>query len=542
MLLYAGVDDCYNGTVDIPHRPHLAGDFAMKRDIAAVAGLLILSGCGMQRVEVRPLGVGLSSASPSERAYQEGKADLAAGQPGLAIVAFETALANDPGSVRVLNALGAAYDTLQRFDVAQSFYRQALQREPNSPDVANNMAISLQMAGKPEAMQWFARAERLDPKNPVIDANVSLAQTTPTAAPTMMAVRDDPSPLQLDQPRIERASPLIYEVQLPKDHPTDLGQMVRPESPRNVASVQRRISVPPIAEAGGPAPPIRNVVIPTPLVDDTANPTPLTRNTAGPEKPAAPAPQVGNITSQAAPPPTAPAAITASMVAMPTPAATSQTAPAARPAVTVFDPTLAACAPNVAPETLNAIIRAESGGNPLALHVNGTDQQPPPARDPAEAARVAESYVGQGYSVDVGLMQVNTRNLAATGHSIQQALDPCTNILHGSTILSGDYARAARTRGDDPYALLAALSAYNTGDFHRGFDNGYVAQVVSGYESPGPHRRHAAEPAVQHAAAAAPHKVSEQSERAHALKQELDRLEQTANPSSPAKLMASGSM
>ena len=146
----------------------------MKRDIAAVAGLLVLSGCGMERIEVRPVGAGLSAASPAERAYQEGKADLAAGRPGLAIVSFETALANDPASVKVLNGLGAAYDSLQRFDVAQSFYQQALQREPNSPDVVNNMAISLQMAGKPEAMQWFARAEQLDPKNPVIDANVSL--------------------------------------------------------------------------------------------------------------------------------------------------------------------------------------------------------------------------------------------------------------------------------------------------------------------------------------------------------------------------------
>jgi type IV secretion system protein VirB1 len=508
----------------------------MKRDIAAVAGLLILSGCGMERIEVRPTGVALSSASPAERAYQDGKADLAAGRPGLAIVAFETALANDPTSVRVLNALGAAYDSLQRFDVAQSFYRQALQREPNSPDVVNNMAISLQMAGRPEAMQWFARAEQLDPKNPVIDANVSLAQSAPVPSPaaTMMARRDDPSAVPVDQPRIERASPLIYEVELPKDHPTDLGLMVRPESPRNVASVQRRISVPPIAEAGGPAPPIRNIVIPTPAIDETANPTPLTRDTAGPEKPAAPAPQVGNITSQATPPPTAPAAITETMVALPMAVTSRQPAPAARPAVTAFDQTLAACAPNVAPETLNAIIRVESGGNPLALHVNGTDQQPPPARDPAEAARVAESYVGQGYSVDVGLMQVNTRNLAATGHSIQQALDPCTNILHGSTILSGDYARAARTRGDDPYALLAALSAYNTGDFHRGFDNGYVAQVVSSHDPAGPRR--------QHAAAATPHKTAEQSERVHALKQELDRLEQTANQSNATKLMAAGSM
>jgi type IV secretion system protein VirB1 len=513
----------------------------MKRDIAAVAGLLILSGCGMERIEVRPTSTGLSAASPAERAYQEGKADLAAGRPGLAIVAFETALANNPGSAKVLNGLGAAYDGLQRFDVAQSFYKQALQLEPNSPDVVNNMAISLQMAGKPEATQWFARAERLDPKNPVIDANVSLAQATPTPGATVVASSNDPSAIPVDRPRIERASPLEYDVELPKDHPADLGKMVRQETPRAVAVVQPKISVPPIVDASGPAPPIHNLIIPTPAVDETANPTPLGRDIAGPTRPAAPAPHVGNITSQATPPAPAQETITASMVALPV-VTSSQPTPTARPAVTVFDPTLLACAPNVAPATLNAIIEVESGGNPLALHVNGTDQQPPPARDPAEAARVAKSYVDMGYSVDVGLMQVNTRNLAATGHSIQQALDPCTNILHGSTILSADFARAARTRGDDPYALLAALSAYNTGDFRRGFDNGYVAQVMSSNESAGPRRRHAADPTVQQVAAAAPRKPVEVNERMHALKQELDRLEQHANQSNATRLMASGIM
>jgi type IV secretion system protein VirB1 len=515
----------------------------MKRDFAAVAGLLILSGCGMERIEVRPTGASLSGASPAERAYQDGKAELAAGRPGLAIVAFDTALANDPGSAKVLNGLGAAYDGLQRFDVAQSFYRQALQREPNNPDVINNMAISLQMAGRPGAMQLFARAESLDPKNPVIDANVSLAEATPAPTPsaTMMASRDDPSAIPVDRPRLERASPLEYEVQLPKDHPTDLGKMVRPESPRDVALVQPKITVPPIVDASGLPPPIHNLIIPTPPVDETANPTPLDRNIAGPARAVAPAPHVGNITSQATPPPTnTPEAITASLMATPVAVTANQTTPMARPAVTVFDPTLLACAPNVAPATLNAIIKVESGGNPLALHVNGTDQQPPPARDPAEAARMAQSYVDMGYSVDVGLMQVNTRNLSATGHSIQQALDPCTNILHGSTILSTDYAKASRTRGDDPYALLAALSAYNTGNFQRGFDNGYVAQVLSSDQSAGP-RQHAANQTVQHAGAG-PGKAVDVTERMRSLKQELDRLEQTANQSNAERLMASGSM
>jgi type IV secretion system protein VirB1 len=79
-------------------------------------------------------------------------------------------------------------------------------------------------------------------------------------------------------------------------------------------------------------------------------------------------------------------------------------------------------------------------------------------------------------------MQVNSRNLAALGVTIEQVLDPCTNIRSGATILTADYAQAVRTRGEGQLALKAALSAYNTGDFYRGFANGYVARY---YGQPG---------------------------------------------------------
>jgi type IV secretion system protein VirB1 len=136
---------------------------------------------------------------------------------------------------------------------------------------------------------------------------------------------------------------------------------------------------------------------------------------------------------------------------------------------------LLACAPNVAPVTLEAVISVESGGNPLTVHVNGLREQPSTARDAREAAQIAEQFIARGYSVDLGLMQVNSRNLAALGVTIEQVLDPCTNIRSGAAILSADYAEAARICGEGQFALQAALSAYNTGDFYRGFANGYVA-------------------------------------------------------------------
>jgi len=135
-----------------------------------------------------------------------------------------------------------------------------------------------------------------------------------------------------------------------------------------------------------------------------------------------------------------------------------------------------ACAPNVSPITLQAIARVESRDNPLAIHVNGIREQPPPARSAQYAARVAETYITRGYSVDIGLMQVNSRHLTAFGVTVEQMLDPCTNIRAAAAILTSGYAAAARTRGDGQTALQLALSAYNTGNFYQGFANGYVSR------------------------------------------------------------------
>jgi type IV secretion system protein VirB1 len=148
----------------------------------------------------------------------------------------------------------------------------------------------------------------------------------------------------------------------------------------------------------------------------------------------------------------------------------------------VITAALLACAANVAPATLKAIIEVESRGDSLLLQVNGLAAQPRHATDANEAAELARRYITQGYSVDLGLMQVNSRNLAALGYTIEQVLgDPCVNIRAGAAVLTADYEAAMRTHGDGQAALQAALSAYNTGDFYRGFANGYVAR----YYGPG---------------------------------------------------------
>lgn len=139
---------------------------------------------------------------------------------------------------------------------------------------------------------------------------------------------------------------------------------------------------------------------------------------------------------------------------------------------------LLACALNVSPVTLEAVARVESGGNFLALNVNRLQGPQPRPVGVADAVRIAEGYIVRGFSVDLGLMQVNSRNLPVLGYTVEQVLDPCTNVAAGGRILTANYADAARRMGEGQPALQAALSAYNTGSFSAGFRNGYVAKYV----------------------------------------------------------------
>ena len=135
------------------------------------------------------------------------------------------------------------------------------------------------------------------------------------------------------------------------------------------------------------------------------------------------------------------------------------------------------CAPNVAPQTVVAIVQTESHGRQFALNVNG-GSQPPKQSDAASAAATARRYIAAGYSVDLGLGQINSRNMRWLGLSWETVFDPCTNIAALGRVLTQNYSAAIAGR-DPQAALRVALSLYNTGSASRGFRNGYVAKVVS---------------------------------------------------------------
>jgi type IV secretion system protein VirB1 len=144
--------------------------------------------------------------------------------------------------------------------------------------------------------------------------------------------------------------------------------------------------------------------------------------------------------------------------------------------VALFAQVWASCVgQTVAVETGAAVARAESGFNTLAIHDNTTGRSYTP-RSLTEAVAVATALRAAGNSLDLGLMQVNSANLARLGLTIASAFDPCRNVAAGAQVLVDDYL-AGHPNQDVQLRLRQALSRYNTGDSAAGFVNGYVSRV-----------------------------------------------------------------
>jgi len=119
------------------------------------------------------------------------------------------------------------------------------------------------------------------------------------------------------------------------------------------------------------------------------------------------------------------------------------------------------CGPLVHPQMTLRVIAVESQGHVYAVHDNTTGEHYSPETLQA-AVRLSRQLIDAGHRLDVGLMQINVEAwLQPVQFPLERALDPCTNITLGTTILSADYTQALSTAPGD--ALARALSLYNSG-------------------------------------------------------------------------------
>ncbi|NIF56040.1 lytic transglycosylase domain-containing protein [Burkholderia sp. Ax-1724] len=154
------------------------------------------------------------------------------------------------------------------------------------------------------------------------------------------------------------------------------------------------------------------------------------------------------------------------------------------------------CAPQIAPDTMAAIVRTESGFNPYAIGVvHGRLLRQPSSA--AEAMATMRTLETGGWNFSVGLAQVNRANWSTYGLTMENVLEPCRNLAAGAAILQGCVVMArnrqlhakAGSQVDVQTALRAGLSCYASGDFLTGYRTGYVQRVVDialGQSSPVP--------------------------------------------------------
>ena len=141
------------------------------------------------------------------------------------------------------------------------------------------------------------------------------------------------------------------------------------------------------------------------------------------------------------------------------------------------------CAPTVAPQTMASIVRTESAFRPHAIGYHITKDgkayrltNPPKNKD--EAVSMAKWLLEHGYRFDAGAAQINSQHFERFGMTAETIFDPCTSIGAGGRILTEFYSGAVRRYGAGQEALKAAISAYQTGSYTRGYATGYVGRVT----------------------------------------------------------------
>ena len=117
---------------------------------------------------------------------QLGREQLARGNYGLSERYFREAVEVRPTDVDAWIGLGASYDHLKRFDLADRAYDQALKLGGSSAAVLNNQGYSFLLRGDfTRARTALERALQLDPGSEVIKNNLRLlieVQSTPFAS------------------------------------------------------------------------------------------------------------------------------------------------------------------------------------------------------------------------------------------------------------------------------------------------------------------------------------------------------------------------
>ncbi len=126
----------------------------------------------------------------------------------------------------------------------------------------------------------------------------------------------------------------------------------------------------------------------------------------------------------------------------------------------------------------NAMVEVGSQNNPLTITVTDNGQSKTKTfKTETEALNYANKEIAQGYSVNVGLLQIPNSWIAkyspSMGANVIGLLHPCKNMVVATDLLNDATDQCASVDGDK---TSCALSVYHTGSPTAGLD--YAKQVI----------------------------------------------------------------
>ena len=225
----------------------------MKTRIAAtciVVAPLLLGGCTVfhklgfghaRSVEQAARARNAGSPIVTDGFTAAGRAHLDAGNPGLAIEAFQQAIGIGEPRAPALNGLGVAYARIGRTDLAAQLFQQAIAEDPASERYAANLALLEQSQQPPEAPESVRTAEQTASESPALPPALAPA---PAPAPAPAAAR---VPAPAVAAKVAAAQPRQIEGQLVQIAPREFSiRTMRPQAAGTptVAGAARQVTVP----------------------------------------------------------------------------------------------------------------------------------------------------------------------------------------------------------------------------------------------------------------------------------------------------------
>ncbi len=183
-------------------------------------------------------------------AYERGKLHFNAGQFGLAVNHFQSAVRREPGSVEALNGLAASYDRLGRYDLSARYYERALVADPESIQTLNNIGYSYLMQERFDlAVAYLRDAHSRDRKDAVVLANRKVAEVSYQDA-DLKRSDEEARAKRLATPAPSRSRPQVAAQPPVSAAPAASSRRVKPWIERTAPRVQTLVTQPQVALLG----------------------------------------------------------------------------------------------------------------------------------------------------------------------------------------------------------------------------------------------------------------------------------------------------